>query len=703
MAKNNFKVEIDLNVVDPKGLSPEQLRSESTVGKPTTPSSSAYKDLGPDPLFNARIENFLRTFNTEFFKNKEAILTPALTRDIAIRAKKAKDQESLNKIIEDEITRQLKYLKDFQAGILNPANTLGTTAQVKLENIKSSEEPDQQLISFYEDKINEIKSTESKLGQYFQESENKVSNDLKTIANKAFNEGYNERLAQSITKVKKEEQDVLNRYQKQFDKSVREKWEQVASQVAFNVAQEFITNKEREKANPQEYRPESKRLYSTVKADIEKYRPTEPELSREAILERYQAQGKFLPEDFRPNIGPGTVTSSFLPPGKLLEVFPENRKSQYGQLPSDDFFKFIMEFNRGDKKTGQEFLNFFKEQNQPVPQDLSKFLSQKFFSAEGGNVKGPSITNANRERIATQLNDLMTSISGGGFKPPSKPPTTSPGGPEEPELPPNMANLKYAASSMSKNPAIESVLAVNNLIMNGLEPVKKALSTAAQATSKGGIKLSELSGNAAAGITGTGTVLGGLIGGIVGIPGGPAGIAGGIATGSALGTAGGTAAGSSFEITSILSQIEENTSERITAFSPEVLAEKLDNQLSMLQLQLNTAKQYGGDIAELDNAANNLRQQMYKVGVELLIAFKPFILDVVTLLSMLIDAVKLVGTGVAYFREWTKWFDPLFGPFVQVATFFYSKENKKNKKQPLMSWIDPAKGLMKNRPQGLKP
>jgi hypothetical protein len=707
--KNNFKIEVDLNVVDPASIPKSQLQSESTVGTPTAPSFSDYKTLGPDPLFNARIENFLRTFNTEFFKNKESILTPALTRDVALKGKKAKDQQALTKVIEDESVRQLKFLKDLQTGVLNQANLLGTTAQVRAENLKASDEPDQQLISFYEEKISEIKETEAKLNQYFKESETKVTTDLKGLANKGFNEGYNERVNQSLSKVKKEEQDILNQYQKQFDKAVRTQWEQVASQVAFNVAQEFITKKEQEKASPVEYRPESKRLFSVVKEDIKKYMPVKPELTREEIIDRYRSQqGKFLPEDLRPKITPSTPTSSFLPPENLAGIFPAKSSSTYAPGSySDPLFNFRAAFLRGERKTGKELSDYFTQQNQNIPDDLKKFISQTFFSAEGGSVKGPSITKSNRERIAEQLKQLMEAAGSGGSGKPPTGTTASPAGQPPnngpPNIPPTAANLKYApVSSSGSTDAIGAILAVNNLLMNGLEPIKKSLGAAAQATTKGGISASQVASATAGGLQGTGTFIGGAIGGIMGIPGGPAGVAAGIGTGSALGAAGGTAAGASFEVTSILSQIEENTSERITAFSPEVLGEKLDNQLAMLQLQLNTAKQYGSEIAELDAASNTLRQKMYQVSVELMIAFKPFILDTITLLSMLIDAVKIVGVGVAYFREWTKWFDPIFGPFARLASIFYGEESKKKKKKPAMPWIDPLKGLMKNRPQGLK-
>lgn len=706
--KNNFKIEVDLNVIDPASIPKSQLQSESTVGTPTTPSSSYYKNLGPDETFNARIENFLRTFNSEFFKNKEAILAPAISRDVELKAKKAKDQQALNKVIEDEVVRQLKFLKDFQTNILNQANTLGTAAQVKLQSASSAEEPDQQLIAFYENKINEIKETESKLSQYFKESESKIGTQLKSLAQQGFNQGYDERLNQSLVKVRKEEQDILNRYQKQFDKAVKAEWDQVASQVAFDVAQEFITKKEAAKASPAEYRPESKRLYSTVKADVKKYMPTQPELTREEIIDRYREQGKFLPEDLRPKVEPTMPTSSFLPPGKLMELYPARQRNLYAiGSASDPLFGFRSSFLRGDRKTGEELLNYFTQQNQPVPSELSSFLSKKFFSAEGGSVKGPSITNANRERIANQLRDLMTAASGGGAgKPPTGTTTASPAGqpPNGPNIPPTSSNLKYSpiSSSPGTTESVNAILAVNNLLMNGLEPVKKALGSAAQATAKGGIGLSGVSGAAASGVAGAGTFIGGAIGGIMGASGGPAGIVAGIGTGSALGTAGGTLAGSGFEITSILSQIEENTSERITAFSPEVLGEKLDNQLAMLQLQLSSAKQYGSQFAELDAAANTLRQKMYQAAIEILIAAKPFILENIALLSMLIEGSKQILIGVLYFREWTKWFDPIFGPFARLASIFYGEESKKKKKKPSMPWIDPLKGLMKNRPQGLK-
>lgn len=692
-------------LIPPATIQDDLLRQETLAG--SGQPGPTYKTLGPDPMLQTQYENFIRTYQSSFYRQSQVNLLPSVTRDIEVKASRAKTQKELDKVIKDTIAIQTKYLDDLLTDINNRANTIGTTAQMRLEKQEELKQTggkfDQDLIDFYEAKINEVKSIESSLRAYAESVTRKLTGRITKEATRSFKVASKEREEVQAKKIRVEETRIVSKYQSQFEKSVKQELDLIAKRTAYEQAQEFINTETKRGVDPKQAIAEAKKIYDATKEEVLTKTKVESKLPREEILARYEDQNKqFSKYDF---------------------------VSEVTQMPAfvNEARKFELEFRTGLVKSGQEILDYFTKVGQTIPQDLEKQLKKPSFTAESGTVFASGITDKNREAITAKLQETFQKASGPApYTPPTlepkptyidalrarvpnisglqriaelltttsqerkqQPPSQPPKSPGQPPVPPN-----FNKSSLSPSPGdddrgmglngltdlatrmslLRSRLKVVGDIVNTATAIPKEILKATEsATTKEGIEPSQATQAFATGFKKTtaagGSAVGSLIGGVAGgAIGGPIGAAAGMVAGSSIGgMAGSTAGGMLSDPIPILTKIADNTAKSVQAFSPQVLTARLDNQIEMLKLNIDTADRYGQELADLQIYSNTLRQEMYKLGVEFLIAFKPFIEDMTSLVIFIVTTLRYFMKLIYGIFEFTVAMLPVINIFRALA------------------------------------
>lgn len=667
--------------IDDNLLSQEVMKGSGATG------TSAYKALAPDAMFGAQVENFTRTYGASFYRQNQVNLRPALTRDVGPKAARAKTQQELDKVIKDTVSLQTKYLNDLVTNINNAANLLGTTAQVRMESAMQSDPEGkdpatQELVAFYQNKIDEIKSVEASLETYSQSVISKLSKQVTNIATKSFRQASIKRDAETKKKTDIREAKILKKYEAEFQKEIKAQLDIVAKKTAFEQAQRFIDEQSAQGIDRSKVMPEAKRVYDATREEILRGTKIESKLDRNEILARYEQQNQqFSKSDF---------VSEVIESPQVLDATK----------------RFELEFRLGLVKSGQEILNYFSSVGKAVPANLAKQLGKPTFTAESGTVFGSGITDKNREAISKSLAGTFESAAGPApYIPPAMQPdptyierleqnapsrlrgilkylttTSKERRPNTPSLPPGNAgggsgggggtfdkgglSFPEGGDDPKKRLGFKSLAEVygrvdlarqrltvaTNLAKAGTAIPIELLGGTGEATTMQGVSAPETmarftkGARSAAKLTGAaaGSLIGGAtLGGVLGtFLGGPIGTAAGMAIGAAGGSAVGGAASAPLEMIPLLSTIADNTAKSAQVFSPEIIAAKLDGQLKMLQMNIDTAQRYGTELSELTISSNNLRQEMYELGIEFLITFKP-VLETLTNLVILIASAIL--------------------------------------------------------------
>lgn len=726
-------------LIPPATIQDDLLRQETLAG--SGQPGPTYKTLGPDPMLQTQYENFIRTYQSSFYRQSQVNLLPSVTRDIEVKASRAKTQKELDKVIKDTIAIQTKYLDDLLTDINNRANTIGTTAQIRLEKQEELKQTggkfDQDLIDFYESKINEVKSIESSLRTYAESVTKKLTGRITKQATRSFQIASKEREETRQKKINVEEARIVSKYQSQFEKSVKQELDLIAKRTAYEQAQEYISSETKRGVDPKQAIAEAKKLYDATREEVLTKTKVETKLPREEILARYESQSKqFSKYDF---------------------------VSEITQMPAfvNEARKFELEFRTGLVKTGQEILDYFTKVGQVVPQELEKQLKKPSFTAESGTVFASGITDKNREAITSKLQETFQKASGPApYTPPTlepKPtyidvlreripaatglqriaelltttakerkqqPPSQPTPPGKPPVPPN-----FNKSSLSPPPGddgggmglngltdlatrmtlLRSRLKIVGDIVSTVTAIPKEMLKATEsATTREGIEPAQATQAFATGFKKTtaagGSAVGSLIGGVAGgAILGPIGAAAGMVAGSSIGgMAGNTAGGMLADPIPILTKIADNTAKSVQVFSPQVLTARLDNQIEMLKLNIDTADRYGQELADLQIYSNTLRQEMYKLGVEFLIAFKPFIEDMTSLVIFIVTTLRYFMKLIYGIFEFTVAMLPVINIFRALALTIDDWIGSNKKKESNFTTEDFGTGaLMENRPKNM--
>lgn len=834
MAKKRTSINVDLNpIIDPVTKKDDVLRQDVLKGS-GDPNSVAYRDdlSNINPAFQVRTENFRRTYASEFFRQSQTILLPSITRDLRSKASKAKTPEDLAKVIKDTVASQTKYLNDLLTNINNAANTLGSTAQRKIDqefdlrNADPNYQIDTDLIDFYQDRITEIKQVEEELRTYSENAINKLRSQVTRVATTSFKKADAERTKQKQNKENIDNAKILTRYRTQYTKVAKQELESVANRTAFEKAQQFV-DEEAAKGSPErEVMTEARRIYDATRNEVIAQTKIESKLSEEEILTRYKSQAnQFKPEDF--------VSEVVSKPDVL-----------------SDLRKFEVEFRTGLVKSGQEILNYFTEIGKSVPDSLRKQLEKPDFTAESGTVFAKGITSRNREDVAeslkttfeeattpppykaatiekplafsdytarikpkvlrsvveyltstpqelaarkiarnqqttstyTQSSQQQTSQQSNvqqqsstqpppnqqsnvqqqqsntqlpppppspspNTQPPPQPnnpppiptnppvpPKNPPGVPPLPPPPPggsggkggsppdfNRGSLQFPGGPGASGGSYDSYINAASRLSLAKSRIGMAIDAAkivtsvpqellkgtANATTSQGVSGSEgvaaMSKGTTKMVTSVGSLGGAAMGGLVGsvVPG--IGTAAGAVVGGLAGGAVGQASGGSLEIVSLLTSISENTAKSVQAFSPEVLSSRLDNQIKMLELNISTGEKYGKDIAELNQYSNEVRQEMYKLGIDFMIAFKPFTKDMLALAIFLLGVLRSLTTPIYYMYEFAIGVNPLIAPIRLAAVAVSNWLSKPDSTKSLSgATFNKTKSFMRNRPENIQ-
>jgi hypothetical protein len=727
---------------------PESILSTEASKAPQM-STGAYKQLGPDPMLEAQVENFTRRYGSSKFRQFEVQYMPAITRDLEAKASKAKSQKELDKIIKDTIAVQTKNLKEFLTDTSNSANLLGTTAQMRLEKEANKEDPNESLIEFYQNKIDEIKSIESSITTYSADVTKRLTKEVTRTATEVYKKSASERTQTELKKRKVEEEKILKKYDSQFQQALKQELELTAKRTAFEQAQSFIDQQVAKGVRREDVMPEARRIYDATKQEVLSKTKVESKLDREEILGRYELQSKqFSKFDFVSEVT------------EMPDFVSEARK-------------FEIEFRTGLVKSGQDILNYFQKMGQSVPQQLEKQLLKPTFTAESGTVFGSGITDKNRAKIAESLQATFQAASGpqpyvppsmqpkktyadfiserapsgllqslaqlltmtseerrqAKTKTPTPPPTPTSGGSggkgggfdkSSLSLPGDNGggggdfDLQSLGDVATRVGLLKSRLKMITDAVAAVTAIpKELLAITPEATTRQGVSTGQVGGAFAKGLktttTATGSVIGGAVGGSIGgavlgtFIGGPAGTLAGTVGGAALGGGAGSAAGSLMgDPIPILGEIADNTAKSVQAFSPQVLTERLDGQIAMLKLNIDTADKYGAELAELQMYANTARQEMYKLGVEFLIEFKPFFEDMLALIIWITSGLKNIMSTLYLIFDSGMHIISLFGPIRWAAElageWFRKGKRKKDLRDPVLEQQGLTRSFMLNRP-----
>ena len=239
---------------------------------------------------------------------------------------------------------------------------------------------------------------------------------------------------------------------------------------------------------------------------------------------------------------------------------------------------------------------------------------------------------------------------GGGTNPPTG------FGPDGEEIPPSRANIGL----LSQGGGID-IQAIKNFKI--AEASINAIGrTLVSASTKEGVRPGQIFGQTANAATTIG-LTGYAASGAATIASGAGLTAGGL---TAAGAAGATAGPIGLMVAGItlsasyLSEIADNTSKNVQAFSPDLILADIDNKMKNLVNNMEIANSRGSSLANYQQSSNQLSRQLYNLGVDVFDQVGPFIqimIDAGTIVIVLLRALTVTGTII--FRLLNTWLEPL--------------------------------------------
>jgi len=122
------------------------------------------------------------------------------------------------------------------------------------------------------------------------------------------------------------------------------------------------------------------------------------------------------------------------------------------------------------------------------------------------------------------------------------------------------------------------------------------------------------------------------------------------------------------QMTGILAEIAENTSEEVAGFSPEVVLAKVEQTLNRLSVNMSLANQYGKDLANYQKSSSAMSNQLYQLGVDIwgvIDGLAIFLIDILTFVVAMIRMSVLILSTIWSLLEIILW--PLYALAKQLV------------------------------------
>lgn len=254
----------------------------------------------PKRYFKAQVENLQRSFDSKLFGEKESTFFSSLQK-VFDRASRTEDYDELEKLIDQETRLQSKILKDFETSNQNTANLLQAKAEEMIirESKVKEEDRDTELIAWLENRLQEIKDVREATTSEYERIQRSIQTEIRKTADQGFAVGSIERDIRKLEQEAKDEEKILTKYNREFNKYVNTENQRLASEQAFEASKSFI-DANKGKMPQEELLGKARKLFNKEFATYMQTASTEPELTTEQIVEKYQeGKGSFQQDAFK--------------------------------------------------------------------------------------------------------------------------------------------------------------------------------------------------------------------------------------------------------------------------------------------------------------------------------------------------------------------------------------------------------------------
>ena len=192
-----------------------------------------------DRYFKARVENLQRTLKTRTFGEEKSIIFSAL-QGMYEKASRVEDIQTLKSIVNSATRSQIKTLKTFATDIENQTNLLVAVAENELEKEARKEEPNKEVLNFYENRLAELEEVRNKTAKVYSDSKQRIIVGMRDEAKKGYAAGESERLNKELERIRKDDDKIVEDYQKQYAKYMEDQYKKFAATRAEASAKSFI-------------------------------------------------------------------------------------------------------------------------------------------------------------------------------------------------------------------------------------------------------------------------------------------------------------------------------------------------------------------------------------------------------------------------------------------------------------------------------
>jgi hypothetical protein len=318
---------------------PKTAKGSDDDGGDDEGDSNYFDDDGtynPRRYFKAQVENLQRSFDSKLFGEKESTFFSSLQKTFD-KASRTEDYDELEKLIDQETRLQSKILKDFETSNQNTANLLQAKAEEMIirESKVKEEDRDTELIAWLEDRLQEIKDVREATTSEYERIQRSIQTEIRNSAMKGFASGSIERDIRKLEQEAKDEEKILTKYNREFNKYVNTENQRLASEQAFEASKSFI-DANKGKMPQEELLGKARKLFNKEFATYMQTASTEPELTTEQIVEKYQeGKGSFQQDAFKVKNAPsGFGQKSKYDPTQDNYVAPDIRS--LSELAKDD-------------------------------------------------------------------------------------------------------------------------------------------------------------------------------------------------------------------------------------------------------------------------------------------------------------------------------------------------------------------------------
>jgi hypothetical protein len=306
--------------------------SENLVPEFNRPTTTPNSGRGSgDVVLQQRIENLSRTIDSKEFRNVNTQLDPYF-ENLKDKAAKQQSPEELSRLLETEMNKQIANVADVETSLYNSIDLMNAQIDVKLSKIEEASAKSEQPVdenplyiqyTQFQDQLNNLRSH---VGDYIQQSVDKIQSSSEDYARTGYNEGVEERFIDQGLKEQKRVEKLVADFNKDFDKYIEDQKEAIAKQYAFEMAQSYLNS------SPDATKENAKRIYKNAFNDFNDNVPVAPHgLSDEEISALYTASGgnvnasQYAPQIQRPenfqqdkdyNVAPDSEIGSLMQPTK---------------------------------------------------------------------------------------------------------------------------------------------------------------------------------------------------------------------------------------------------------------------------------------------------------------------------------------------------------------------------------------------------